>query len=639
MCDDHGVNSSPADSSPGGITRRRFLTSAAGVATAAAVLESFPNRLALASPMRAQAASGESAYSMAMHIHSSFSEQSGSMDSQLYQAATNAVDVLWWTDHDHRMDGTDFRDVTHFTSFAEKGAAGQGGAWTWTVAQSGPNTSASGGGIVTNPCSPNDPVAGGALSLTAQTSGAAAASYGFYADSHPAAWNYRDNLTGQSILIDVLLNSGWSDGYLELLVNTSYHEAAGGNPAGEYTLSYQFTPGGQASSVAKGINGVITIPVTSPWQTCTITPSSDIANLWPDLDYRDFALWELTLSAVSTGDKVSGYFDYMRFDRTISGQTFFDQQAAMEAVLASQYPSVTQQQGLEVSLFLPHINWFGGNVTLPTYSSKITKGTYTGFVQETVIPAIHASGGLASYNHPYGYSDVAELSQSQQGALLTQVAGLLLPTAALGCDLIEVGYKLRQGVDVNHHIALWDVMSRNAIFLTGNGVSDDHFGTNWRGIRNNWVTSAWAASTAEADLLSALTAGRAWCGSISAYRGSLDLLVDGSVPMGAASVSSVASRSLKVIATGLSGGAKLQVLQGAVDYAGKGGLASNAQVIASYTTAQLAAGSVTLPVNTSNSSFIRTQVLSSAGAIIAASNPVWLLQAAPPGGIPLPRQA
>jgi hypothetical protein len=33
-------------------------------------------------------------------------------------------------------------------------------------------------------------------------------------------------------------------------------------------------------------------------------------------------------------------------------------------------------------------------------------------------------------------------------------------------------------VDVNHHIALWDVLSRNAVFLTGNWVSDDHVGTN-----------------------------------------------------------------------------------------------------------------------------------------------------------------
>jgi hypothetical protein len=636
MCDDHAV-SSRADEP--GVSRRTFLHGTAGLAASAALLRQFPVRLPLHSSARATDAVGGNAYSMAMHIHSSFSEQNGSMDDHLYQATTNAVDVLWWTDHDHRMDGTDFRNVTHFTSFAEKGAAGQGGAWTWTPVTSGPNTSSSGGGIVQTPCSPNDPVAGGALSLTAQSSSTAAAQYGYYANCDPAGWNYRGNLTGQSILVDVLLNPGWVNGYLELFISTSYHQAAGGNPAGEYTLSYQFTRGGTASSVANGVNGVITVPVTEAWQTVTLTPSSDIANLWPDLDYRDFAFWELTLSAVSTGDLVSGYFDYMRFDRSISGQAFFSQQADMMTDLAARYPGVVQQQGLEVSLYLPHVNWFGPNVTLPAYSSKITSGTYTAFLQNTVIPAIHSSGGLASYNHPYGYGDPAELSQAAQNTLLTKVAGLLLPTAALGCDMIEVGYHLRQGVDTNHHALLWDVLSRNAIFITGNGVSDDHVGTNWHGIGNNWVTSAWAASTAQADLLSALAGGRAWCGSLSQFRGNLDMLVDGTCPMGSASVSTATSRQLVATATGLTNGATLQVLQGAVDYAGTQGLASNAKVIATYTTKQLASGSVTLPVSTSTDSYVRMQVLNSSKVPIGLSNPIWLLRKSPPGGIPVPRQA
>ena len=115
--------------------------------------------------------------------------------------------------------------------------------------------------------------------------------------------------------------------------------------------------------MAKGNAGVITVPVTSSWQTVTLAPSSDIAKLWPDLDYRDFAMWELNLSAVSTGDKVVGYFDYLRFDRTMSGQAQFSEQAAMKQALASKYPGVTQQQGLEVSRNLPHVNWFGPNVS------------------------------------------------------------------------------------------------------------------------------------------------------------------------------------------------------------------------------------------------------------------------------------
>jgi hypothetical protein len=586
---------------------------------------------------------------MAMHVHSSFSEQDGSMDAQLFQATKNSVDVLWWTDHDARMDGIGYRKTVHFTSLtAESGGPGEGGPWTWTKTVSGPLASSSGGGIVTSPASPTDTVAGGSMHLTAKSTSTATATYGYYANCRPGGWNYRDNLTGQSLTIDVLLASGWTRGYLELLITTSYHEALGGRPAGDYSLSYRLVPPGVAGSrVAHGIQGVITIPVTptsstNPWGSVTITPSTDIAALWPDLDYRDFALWKLTLSAVSTGDLVGGYFDYLRFSRQISGEAFLKQQFDMKAVLAPHYPAVVQRQGLEVSWLLPHINWFGGNVTIPDYGTTKPKG-WTTYLRDTAIPQIHAAGGLVSYNHPYGANDGPLLSATGQDQALAQVATKLLPTAsagaALGADLLEVGYKLRGGCDLAHHMALWDIMSRNAAFLTCNGVNDDHFGQNWLGITNNWFTSAWAVSTEEADLLAALAAGRAWCGSLSGYGGSLDLLVDGSAPMGSVSVSQVTSRRLVAQASGIPSGGSLQILQGAVDYAGTAGLTANTKVIGAYSAADLAGGSITKSINTSQGSFVRSQVLNSTGAVIGLSNPVWLLRAAPPGGIPTPRAA
>jgi len=630
------------------LTRRNFIHGTAAAGAAAALLRKFP-RLPLHSPARAVAADGRSAYSMAMHVHSSFSEQSGSMDSQLFQAAANSVDVLWWTDHDQRMEGIDYRDTVHFTSLtAEAGGPGQGGAWTWTRTERGPLASSSGGGIVEYPCSPNDPVAGGSMQVTARSTSTAMARWGYYANSQPAHWNYRDNLTGQSLSIDVLLTPGWTRGCLEMLIGTSYHEASAGRPAGYYYLSYQFVPPGhQVSRVANGLQGVITIPVTpdssgDPWCTMTVVPSDDIAALWPDLDYRDFGLYELTLSAVSYGDLVGGYFDYLRFDRRISGEAFLQQQISMEEFLAPKYPSVVQQQGLEVSWFLPHLNWFGGAVTMPDYGGT-TFRTYSDYLLNTAVPQIHQAGGLVSYNHPYGYGHPRELPQAQQDALLAQVAKRMLPDVrtppALGADLIEVGYKLRQGVDLAHHVALWDVMSRNAVFLTGNGTNDDHCGVDWYGSNNNWFTSTWAASTRQADLLASLAAGRAWCGSLSAFRGSLDLVVDGSCPMGSASLSRLTSRQLAVSATKIPAGATLQVLQGIVDYPGRADLAADTQVIASYTAAELAVRPVTLPVDTSRSSFVRSQVVSPSGAVIGLSNPAWLLRNTPPRGIPDPRAA
>ena len=620
----------------------------AGVAAAAALLRRVP-RLPLHSPARPISVDGLSAYSMAMHVHSSFSEQDGSMDGQLFQATKNSVDVLWWTDHDTRMDGIGYRQVVHFTSLTkESGGPGQGRPWDWTRVTSGPLGSQSSGGIVQNPSSPGDPVAGGSMQLIAKSTTGAPATFGFYAQTHQASWNYRDNLNGQSLTIDVLLTKGWQAGYLELLIVSSYHEAIGGRPAGGYQLSYRFVPpGSRTRRTANGLTGVVTIPVTpnsgsDPWGTMTINPAEDIAALWPDMDHRDFGLYELTLSAVSTGDLVEGYFDYLRFNRSISGEAFFKQQADMGAALATRYRSVVQQQGLEVSLSLPHVNWFGKSVSIPDYGSTSGRHQYDAYLAQNLIPKVHASGGLISFNHPFGYGDIPELPQAQQDAMLVQTAKAMLPAsgtpAALGADLLEVGYHLRQGMDLAHHVALWDIMSRNALFLTGNGTNDDHFGQDWLGPMNNWFSSVWARSTGIADLLAALAAGRAWCASLSGYRGGLDLLVDGTVPMGSVSVSKVASRKLVASATAIPAQGRLQILQGTVDYAGAAHLSANTDVIGSYSASQLTGGSVTQRIDTSKDSYVRTQVLDSAGTVIGLSNPVWLLRAAPPGGIPAPRQ-
>ena len=620
----------------------------AGAAAAAALLRQFP-RLPLRSPARPVSAGGLSAYSMAMHVHSSFSEQDGSMDSQLFQATKNSVDVLWWTDHDTRMDGIGYRQVVHFTSLTkESGGPGQGRPWDWTKVTSGPLGSQSTGGIVQDPSSPSDPVAGGSMHLIAKSTNGAPATFGFYAQTHQASWNCRDNLNGQSLTIDVLVAKGWQAGYLELLIVSSYHEASGGRPAGGYQLSYRFVPpGGTVRRTASGLTGIVTIPVTpnsgsNPWGTMTVNPAEDIAALWPDMDYRDFSLYELTLSAVSTGDLVEGYFDYLRFNRSISGEAFFSQQADMGAALAARYRSVVQQQGLEVSLALPHVNWFGKSVSIPDYGSTSGRREYGTYLAQNLIPKVHASGGLISYNHPFGYSDIPELPQSQQDALLVQTANGMLPAAgtpaALGADLLEVGYRLRQGMDLAHHVALWDIMSRNALFFTGNGTNDDHFGQNWLGPQNNWFSSAWALGTGVADLLAALAAGRAWCASLTGYRGSMDLLVDGTVPMGSVSVSKVRSRKLAASATAIPAHGMLQILQGTVDYAGAAGLSANTNVIGSYPASKLTGGPVTQRIDTGKDSFVRTQVLDSTGTVVALSNPVWLLRAVPPGGIPAPRQ-
>ncbi|HEV2370536.1 MAG TPA: hypothetical protein VGS19_00075 [Streptosporangiaceae bacterium] len=650
MCDDHAVGTAGAAGRPG-VSRRRLLSGAAALGAAAAGAAAVGGCSSASPTVRDTAVDGLSGYSMAMHVHSSFSEQSGSMDSQLYQAARNAVDVLWWTEHDSRMLGMQYCQVVNFTTLNSRPGKGElvnGTLWQWVQRTSGPLAGVSIGGLVSHPVSPNDHNRQGSLQLTAQSLSTQPASYGYYANSQPAGWNYRDNLTGQTLHVDVLLRPGWREGYLELLINSSYHEATGGRPAGVYSLSYRFVPAGVAGGrSARGNTGVVTIPVKpggrGGWYSAALSPADDIAALWPDVDSRDFALWELTLNAVSTGEQVSGYFGYLRFDRTKTGDAFLAQQLDMAARLARKYPTVAQRQGLEVSWKLPHMSWFANSVSMPDYTG-ITPQAYPEFMARTVVPHIHSIGGLVSYNHPFGYSFVMKLhSKPVQDKILKHLAAAMLPAksvpAALGADMLEVGYPNREGVDLAHHIALWDIMSRNGAFLTGLGASDDHWGQNWYGSLNNWTTSVWAKSTAVPDLLKGLAGGRAWFSSLSGYQGSMDLVADGSATMGSVSVSPARSRKLTAFATHLPPSGSLQVVQGVVDYADHANITADRKIIGHYTTADLAPGAVTQTVDTSASSFVRTQILDATGQVVAMSNPIWLLRSAPPGGIPAARGA
>jgi hypothetical protein len=550
------------------------------------------------------------------------------------------MDVLWWTEHDWRLDGTYLWLVDSFTSLRGPTTGNGRKPGAWVPQETGPSGPGSGGGIVTRPCSPNDPVTGGALRVAAQSTSTKLATYGYDASSQ----QYRDNLNGQSVSIDVMMDPGWTHGHLEIRVGSSYHEASGGRPAGTYTLSYLLVPSGTARRAAYGRTGIVVIPVIADgqtWTTVTITPAQDIAVLWPDLDCRDFSFYSLGLYAASTSSKtVTGYFDYLRFNRTLDGGELFAQQGNMMQEFAPQFPAVTQQQGLEISLGGPHINWFGPGITVPPYDGPGYR-PYAAWLEQQAIPMIHQAGGLASWNHPFGTSfTTALLPQPQQDTLLQQVASQLLPAGLYGADIMEVGYPERAGVDLAHHVALWDILSRNAVFVTGNGTSDDHYGMDWAGITWNWAATTWAASRAQSDLLAALAAGRVYCGSLAAAPVALDMLVDGKVPMGAVSVSSLTSRSLTVTAAGLPAGSRLQVFQGDVDYAGTGGLSSNAARVASFGPAHLnGSGQATLTVDTATSSFLRTQVVDSTGKVQRLSNPVWLLDAAPPNGIPTPRWA
>jgi hypothetical protein len=606
------------------ISRRSFLRGVAGVGAASAFGALGWEALTRA----AWAQEVPLPVSMAMHVHSSFSEGTGSMAAQLAEATLSDVDVLWWTDHDWRMSGHGYRSVVHFSGFTE---TENGNPLTWTQAKSG-SLSSSSASIDVTKVAPTDPSATSSLRLAATGSGSAFAMMRCTADGSKARENLKGTIGGQALTFDVFPESIGTNAFLEVRIKLSNQPASAGRAAGAYTLIYRIG-GTDAPGVhrAAGLTGYVGLTASSgQWGTITLTPADDIALLWPDLLPADSTMKELSFAAGSRSNAPAVFWvGHLRFAR--SSTPLEDQRSLMDE-LALRYPGIAQLQGTEVSLYTNHLNWFGSGFALPDYGTAPISPTPDDPVLTAALAArIHDVGGLSSLNHPFGSGTSSLSTLTKQDSLRRTIAKKLIPTRAYGVDILEVGYQARQGVGIAGHLALWDTLSRNGIFLTGSGVNDSHGGS-WAGLPNRFLTWAWAADATEPSLLRALAAGRIWIAEPS-FRGMVDLLADGVAPMGSVTVSDLAARDLQIMMTAAPAGGSVRLVRGPVDYAGTAVPDPNT-VSQSFPASDFASGSVTVSVDTSASTFVRTEVLDSTGRVVGVSNPVWLLRADPPGGIP-----
>ena len=108
----------------------------------------------------------------------------------------------------------------------------------------------------------------------------------------------------------------------------------------------------------------------------------------------------------------------------------------------------------------------------------------------------------------------------------------------------------------------------------------------------------------------------------------IDLLVDGTVPMGGVAVGGAGTRQLAIAATALPAGSSVQVVAGSVDYTGA--VDPGTTVVSTLAASVFAAQSghragqrERLPVRP------RPGASFSAGALLGSGNPVWLLRDSP----------
>jgi hypothetical protein len=617
---------------PRDLSRRRLLQGMAALAGAGAGLAacSTPLRSGTALPRRTPNAGGLNAYVMGLHLHASTSEGTGSVRSHLAQAAATGFDVAWFTEHDWRR-----RRLLYRPSFSFDDEAVHGGTWTLPALPVGGSADRdSGGQLVPAPVSPNDssPRAG-SLRLRVTGTSAGVASVGNRISSeHTSRANYRSRIAGRTVSIDVLPSSAGPDAWGEVAFQLSHHPGAGDRPAGICSLVYRLRTDVRARAVSRdGTTGIVDVPVTSGrWQTVTFDLTGDVGRVWRDVDPRDNSLSDIRLSALSRNRAPAElFFGYLRFDE-LAGYDAVGVEHDLLAAYAGEVPDVLGLVGTEISLG-PHLNQFGGPQDPYPYGDVPTLGGPPGDIRASVVAFVHAQGGLASINHPSRPTDYPAETTTAQA-----IAHDLLTIGAGGADLLEVGYGHGGTTTLPDHLAVWDTLSRNAVFLTGNGVSDDHSGEDWATQPNRFYTAAWSGARTEPALLGALAGGRAYVGYLGSFGGTIDMSID-DVPMGAVSVHARRSRTLRIDVTGLPPGGAVQVVRGDVDYAGRATPEPGTRVLTSRGAVDLSS-SREYALDTADECFLRLQVVDATGAIVAFGQPSWLLSAPPAHGVPAPRR-
>ena len=602
------------------ITRRRVLqgaASAAAVAGVGAAAGPLMSRVSLASD-------AERAIRMAMHIHASFSEGTASMQAHLAEAERTGVDVIWWTEHDHRMVARGYLKDVHFNGLSEWSGGVQ---LTWRASSSGQLTSSS-TNIVSAPVSASDP-GGRALRMTALSTSSSGGTRTLTADPRNYALN--TSLDGTTIVMDVRPVDSGEDAWFDIVVVTSYRPAMSGRPAGQYRIRYRVGGRRAPGTVVETdpLDGLVVLDARPDrWSTFTLDPVADLSRLWPEIDFRDASLIDFALSVTSR--------NAARSTTVVDGLHFNRIRKNANAVLAVQrdlmdhytplYPTVLQRQGLELSENTPHVNWFGDPEIWPVSEPA-------NYDVGLAIAKVHASGGVASYNHPFGTSG-GPFSASQRISRRRTMASTMVSERAFGADIVEVGYQGgRAGMAARDYIALWDVMSRNLVFATGTGVSDDHKGVDWTEQQWRHITGVWAPDTEVASLQSALRAGRAWFSDPAYYDGVLDVKGAGFVPMGGVGRIKSDSSSVRIRATNVPASWRVVVVSGIADETGTSVL-DPVTTTRGVSASQLVDDTVSIKVASSVSMFHRVELRDDQGVARAYSNPLWLLRKASVASIP-----
>lgn len=592
------------------LSRRGMLGLVGGLAGAAIARNLFGDQM----PAYADNFTGSVPIRSAMHVHASWSEGPASWAATANVAKNHGVETVFMTDHDYRMLGNGY----------------------WTNLDTAPFIRTTTGSLSQSVGTKS----GGTLLITAESSNSTPASVTMKlneASGSNIKEKFRTSIGGTILRPDFKQTNLSGGATVDMCLTLSKHPAAANRPAGTLTLVYRFGNGLTPNKWFEnnGLTAVVARPLPTIGTKGMLDLESDVKGCWPDIEAYDNSTYGLSVVARSPRrGAVANVQLSCQIDRT--GHTE-NKVAAYQQALAEIYKQrygITLYPSAEIGRS-DHFNGFSVPQYIPDQSLN-TGATRDAFYRNAV-QAIHERGGLLSWNHPFGSDSNVLLSKAEQNVERRERFAYMMGKNLYGkFDIIEVGYTSRGQADTFTHMDLWDTFTRNGILLTGNGVNDDHGAGNWSSLKNGFMTGIWSSSSSHAALVEGLRKGRAYTAHLGKYPGAqMDLLVDGTVPMGAVSLGHTALRTIEIQALNLPAGSRVELVGGPIDYSGND---PGSTVLETFPSNQFGvSGIAKTTIDNASSAYYRTQVISSSGDVIGISNPVHLLREAPGTNIPQDR--
>jgi hypothetical protein len=416
----------------------------------------------------------------APHVHSCFSEGTGSFDWQVWHAALSGYDLVWWSEHDWRVSCHTYLEAVDFEP---------GGGVSFDFESTGDGAR----GQITSRVGS---VRRGALSLATGTAGGECL-------AHLSELRHRFRYclaSGLEVSLRVMAQSLRMGDAFSVGFDLSRH------PGEKRSLVYRFRWEGSedGSAAPEGDTPwAIIVPRTLPtggWVTVRLPVSRDAASSWPNgLDGNLMQIWFELLAQAET--------DVLVDDLTFAHETCGERLVGIQTQWTHDYPNIRHEIGGEISLDSPHMNRYGGDPSVVLYDLGRVWEAQSSVTDDAdeVVRVVHRSSGLVSWCHP-----------------LPGIGEPMIERRFAGADIVEVGYRRRAGSTLEEHLALWDGASASGIVITAIGVNDSH-GRSWAPWESNFGTWLEAPVDDTHALLRAMRDGHAFFGDPVLFRGHLEL--------------------------------------------------------------------------------------------------------------------